>query len=96
MEQKIDKTKLKELESEILSFKEQEINKTNRQENNKQKNISIVYNITAELFGGVITAFILNKIYTHFFEKNTLVFAILLFLCSVAGLYNVIKIFLKK
>ena len=94
MEQKVNVEKIRELENEILSFKEKNgKNKDKKYTNNTQKNASIVYSITAELFGGVITAFILNKLYTCFFGKSVLVFALLLFFCSIAGLYNLIKIY---
>ena len=32
----------------------------------------------------------------HFFEKNNLVFAILLLCCVIAGLYNTIRVLMKK
>ena len=82
--------KLEEMQKETTT-----INK-NRSQNGQVKYITIVCNIVAELFGGVIAAFILNNIYIHFFGKNTLVFALLLIFCSIAGLYNVIKIFLRN
>jgi len=83
------------LENKIKTFEEQQKQAKKHNTSKSKTNISIIYNIIAELAGGVITAFILNKIYVNFFGKNKLVFALLLLLCSMAGLYNVIKILLK-
>lgn len=90
-------------ELDDLSKKIENFSKQQKEENNKiglkspkNPHLAFVYNIFADLLGGVITAFILNKIYCHFFEKNNLVFAILLLCCVIAGLYNTIRILMKK
>ena len=63
---------------------------------NKEKYFSIVYNVFADLLGATITAFILYKIFCHFFDKNVLVLAILLLCCLIAGLYNSLRLLYKK
>ena len=82
------------IEKRIEEFENK--NSLNKVITKKSSNLSIVYNIVADLSAGIITAFILNKIYTNFFGKNNLVFAVLLLFCSIAGLYNTMKFFLKK
>ena len=62
----------------------------------KNKYFSIVYNVFADLLGATITAFILYKIFCHFFDKNVLVLAILLLCCMIAGLYNSLRLLYKK
>ena len=62
----------------------------------KNKYFSIVYNMFADLRGATITAFILYKIFCHFFDKNVLVLAILLLCCLIAGLYNSLRLLYKK
>ena len=62
----------------------------------KNKYFSIVYNVFADLLGATITAFILYKIFCHFFDKNVLVLAILLLCCLIAGLYNSLRLLYKK
>ena len=57
----------------------------------QMSNVAIIYNVFADLLAGVITAFILNKLYTYFFGKNTVILAGLLFICTMAGLYNVFR-----
>ncbi len=78
------------VENKIKNFKEKQ-NKKKQILNNNDSNISYMYNICADLFAGVLTAFILNKIYTFFFQKNIAVFFLLLLLCTIAGLYNAIR-----
>lgn len=87
---------IEQLQEEIKTFEEKQ-NITQKQNySQKHPNIAMVYNIFADLLGGIITAFILNKIYCYFFSKNNLVFALLLIICSIAGLYNTIRYFWKK
>ena len=62
----------------------------------KNKYFSIIYNVFADLLGATITAFILYKIFCHFFDKNVLVLAILLLCCMIAGLYNSLRLLYKK
>lgn len=88
--------KIEQLELKIKNFEEQQIEKKHKTYLQKHQNINIVYNVFADLLGGIITAFILNNIYKHFFEKNDLVFALLLIICSIAGLYNTMRYFFKK
>lgn len=57
----------------------------------QMSNVAIIYNVFADLLAGVITAFILNKLYTYFFGKNTVILAGLLLICTMAGLYNVFR-----
>ena len=58
----------KKLQNEILNFK-QKIKKTQyiKTKPIKNKNIVFIYGIFADILAGVITAFILNNIYKHFF-----------------------------
>ena len=86
---------IENLQTEITEFKNRQ-NKKNIKTSSKNKNFALVYNVFADLLAGVITAFILNKIYVYFFGKNTVVFALLLMFCIMAGLYNTIKFFIKK
>lgn len=86
--------KLDYLQEKINKIKENQLQK-NQQNNNSFSNIKLMYSISVDLFSGIITAFILNKIYTFFFQKNTAVFFLLLITCSIAGLYNTIK-FIKR
>ena len=82
---------IKDLQDEIKKFKE-EIEPKKAVSKPKKSGMTFVFNIFADILGGVITAFILNHIYSHFFGKNALVFAILLLLCTTAGLYNAIRL----
>ena len=86
---------IENLQTEITEFKNRQ-NKKNIKTSSQNKNFALVYNVFADLLAGVITAFILNKIYVYFFGKNTIVFALLLMFCIMAGLYNTIKFFIKK
>ena len=88
-------TDIADLQVEIKQFKNRQ-NKKNIKPSSKNKNFALVYNVFADLLAGVITAFILNKIYVYFFGKNTVVFALLLTFCIMAGLYNTIRFFIKK
>lgn len=83
--------KIEELQDEIKKFKE-EIEPKKAVGKKKNNGVTFVFNIFADILGGVITAFILNHIYSHFFGKNALVFAVLLLLCTTAGLYNAIRL----
>ena len=88
-------TDIADLQTEIKQFQNRQ-NKKNIKPSSKNKNFALVYNVFADLLAGVITAFILNKIYVYFFGKNTVVLALLLMFCVMAGLYNTIKFFIKK
>lgn len=88
-------TDIADLQAEIKQFQNRQ-NKKNVKVFSQNKNFALVYNVFADLLSGVITAFILNKIYVYFFGKNTLIFALLLICCIMAGLYNTIKFFIKK
>lgn len=92
------KNELNELSKKIDSFSKTQMKEQKEIGLKSPKNpyLSLVYNIFADLLGGVITAFILNKIYSHFFGKNNLVFALLLLCCVIAGLYNTIRILMKQ
>ena len=92
------KQELEQLSQKIETFSTQQKKEQERigLKTPKNPHLAFVYNIFADLLGGVITAFILNKIYCHFFEKNNLVFAILLLCCVIAGLYNTIRVLMKK
>ena len=79
------------LENEITDFQKKIANDKNITNKNVNPKTFIIGNIMAELGGGIITAFILNGIYAHFFGKNVLVFTLLLIFCSIAGLYNIVK-----
>ena len=87
---------IEQLQEEIKNFEEKQNITQKPSYSQKHPNIAMVYNIFADLLGGVITAFILNRIYCYFFPKNNLVFALLLILCSIAGLYNTMRYFWKK
>ena len=86
---------INQLKQEITEFEDKQQN-NEQSYTQKHPNLAIVYNIFADLLGGVITAFILNKIYVYFFGKNNLVFTMLLIICIIAGLYNTIRYFWKK
>ena len=85
-----------DLRKKITDF-QQKYNQSHRKSafSQKHQNLALVLNVFADLLAGIITAFILNRIYTYFFGKNTLVFALLLIFCTSAGLYNTIKYFYK-
>ena len=85
------KNNAEKLENEINDFQKKIVNDKNATNKNVNTKTFIIGNIIAELGGSIITAFILNGIYTHFFGKNVLVFVLLLIFCSVAGLYNMVK-----
>ena len=87
---------IENLKQQIEKFKQKQKNSNTIATNVKNKNLAIVYNVVADLIGGIITAFILNKIYSYFFCKNTFIFALLLLICSIAGLYNTMRLYIKK
>ena len=84
------------LQKKIIDF-QKKYNQTNEKStfSKKHQNLSLVLNVFADLSAGVITAFILNRIYIYFFGKNTSVLALLLIFCTSAGLYNTVKYFYK-
>ena len=85
------------LTKQIDQFEQKYISNNNAKSKTKpQSHMSYIYNAFAELLGGILTAFVLNKIYVSFFGKNTLVLALLLIMCSLAGLYNFIRYFLLQ
>ena len=81
------KQNINNLVDEIKSYIEKENKKQAKTllKNPKNPSIAIAYNIFADILGGVITAFILNSIYCKFFQKNNLVFALLLIFCIMLG-----------
>ena len=96
-EKKNLKKELDNLTRKIKSFEDKKIKEQTILKEPKNKNIALIYNIFADLLGGVLTAFILYKfVYCNFFGKNNLVFVILLICCSMAGLYNTIRLMIKK
>ncbi len=98
MEVKNNNNKIEQLEQELQKLKQQNSNPHTKAilKEPKNRNIAIIFNIFCDILGGVITAFILNKLYQQFFGKNILVFALLLVFCIAGGFYNSIRIFLKK
>ena len=82
---------VQQLEKAIIDFQQKIGDNKNIENKNINPKTFIIGNIIAELGGGIITAFILNGIYVHFFGKNVLVFTLLLIFCSIAGLYNIVK-----
>ena len=87
---------LNNLKQKIENFKDEQKNKDKQTSVNRQSNFAIIYRVFADLLAGVIVAFILNNIYIYFFEKNTIVFILLLTFCITGGLYNTIKFFYIK
>ena len=85
------KDNVEQLENEIIDFQQKITDDTSIENKNVNPKTFIIGNIIAELVGGIITAFILNGIYAHFFGKNVLVLTLLLIICSIAGLYNMVK-----
>ena len=59
---------IENLQTEITEFKNRQ-NKKNIKTSSQNKNFALVYNVFADLLAGVITAFILNKIYVYFYFK---------------------------
>lgn len=88
--------KLTNLDKQILDFQ----SKYNKDERSrklyKNSNFFLCYNVFIDLLAGVVTAFILNRVYTYFFAKNAVVLALLLVFCLTASMYNMKKFFVKK
>ena len=80
-----------QLKHEIIDFQKKIANDTSIVTKNVNPKTFIIGNVIAELVGGIITAFILNGIYNHFFGKNVVVLTLLLIICAIAGLYNMVK-----
>ncbi len=87
---------IKSLQEQIETFKQKNKKSNITKTTIEKKNLMIVYNVVADLAGGIITAFILNKIYSYFFVKNVAIFALLLIFCSIAGLYNAMRLYIRK
>ena len=88
--------KLANLNERISNFQSKYNQEEGLRKLHKNSNFFLCYNIFIDLLAGVITAFILNKVYTYFFAKNAVVLALLLVFCLIASMYNMKKFFVRK
>ena len=88
--------KLTNLDEQILNFQNEYRQEKQPRNLHKNSNFFLCYNVFVDLLAGVITAFILNKVYTYFFAKNSIVLALLLVLCLIASMYNMKRFFVRK
>ena len=85
--------KLKTFEKKIKVEKQKQKDIFNSRAHQK---ISLFFNVIADISGGVITSFILYHLYSKYFHPSKLVFAFLLIICSITGLYMSITAIIKK
>ena len=66
------------------------------QKNNKNLHLQILFNFIIEISSSWIFAYLIYQIYKSLLKENKFIFAIIIIISSLAGLFNFFKLINKK